>query len=233
VCFWEGGINLTCRLGVFFAIICLVAAPAPAAAQDKPLVFEFADNAGVAASAFTVTEAQTIRIRVYLLERNAQGTVLTGDGGLGTSAVRVTYGAASAATIANPSDIAPAIPPWADGTTSGTNADSGVLNLLSPTNQGVLPTGGRVFLGTFTFTGHRPGAVTLGAVDRNPASNFDTTTFTNGNALDQLIDPGAATLTVAPVPEPATVQLIGTAGLAALGGVRCARRRRTSIGGVP
>jgi hypothetical protein len=216
------------------AIIALVTATAPTAAQDRPLVFEFADNAGTTASAFTVTENQTIRIRVYLRERDPQGTRLSSDGGLLTSAVRVTYGAASAATIANPAtDITPAIPPWADGNTTGTDDKSGAVNVGSSFTQGVQPTGGRVFLGTFTFTGHRPGDVPLLAEDRNKTSDFDTTTFTNTNALDSFIDSATATLTVVPVPEPVAVLAVGGAVLAALGGVRRARRGRTSPAGVP
>jgi hypothetical protein len=216
---------LSHRLGVLFAIVVLATTAAPSAAQ-QPLVYEFANEAGVAASSFTVTENQTIRLRVYLRERNAQGTLLSSDGGLGTAAVRVTYGAASAATIANPAnDIAPALPPWADGNTSGTDAGGGVVNVTSSFGQGVMPTDGRVLLGTFTFTGHRAGSVDLAAIDRNLSSNFDTTSFTNANALDTMIDPGAATLIVNPVPEPAALLAVGAAGVGALGAVRRARFR--------
>jgi hypothetical protein len=221
------------RLIVLLAFIVLATTPVPTTAQDRPLVFEFATDAGMTASSFNVIEGQTIRIRVYLRERDAQGTLLGGDGGLATSAVRVTYGAGSAATVANPTDIAPAVPPWADGNTIGTDAGGGVVNVNSPFTQGVAPTDGRVFLGTFTFTGHRGGSVALGAVDRNLSSDFDTTTFTNANALDPLIDPGAATLTVIPVSEPAAVLAAAVAGLAALGGIRRAGRQRATPAGAP
>ena len=100
-----------------------------------------------------------------------------------------------------------------------------MVNLLSSFTQGVMPTDGRVLLGTFTFTGHRAGSVGLTAIDPNPSTDFDTSSFTNANALDPLIDPGAATLTVVPVPEPAALLAVGAAGLGALGAVRRARFR--------
>src|SRR5262249_62199239 len=63
----------------------------------------------------------------------------------------------------------------------------------------------------FTLHGLAPGAVTLGAADPNPAIAFDTSSFAadpNGVPLvdyDPLIMTATATLTVAPVPEPASM----------------------------
>jgi hypothetical protein len=203
----------------------LAAAAAPASAQTGELVYEFADDAGMTSSSFTVPEGQAVRVRLYLRERDAAAPLLNADRGLGTGAVRVTYGAASAATIANPAtDIALAVPPWSDGNTNGTDAVSGVVNLFKGGTEGVRPTDGRVFLGTFTFTGQRVGSVTLTAEDPNPGVGDNTPSFTNANPLDSRIDRATATLTVTPVPEPAAVLAVAAAGLAALGSVRRGRR---------
>ncbi|HVK11129.1 MAG TPA: PEP-CTERM sorting domain-containing protein [Gemmataceae bacterium] len=218
------------RLTAIATLAVLFCAVIPSSAQ-QPLVYEFAKDTGEPTNSFEVVEGQTIRVRVYLKEREAGAPKLNSNNGLLTSAVRVTYGASSAATVKDlDKDVTGAIPPWADALKNGSNADSAVLNLTTSitATEGVKPTGDRVFLGTFTFTGNQVGTVNLTAADPNSSSDFDTFSFSGSIGYDPLIDPGTAVLTVVPVPEPATMLAVGAAGLAGLTAVRRRRAARAS-----
>ena len=79
---------------------------------------------------------------------------------------------------------------------------------------------GRILLGSFTYQTPHAGADTIVFSDPPSGGTF---VYGTGTPFDQLVTGG--TVSVAPVPEPATVLAVGVAGLAGLGAVRRVRRR--------
>lgn len=200
-----------------FAVLALAG---PANAQ---LAYQFADAAGNPQTVFSVVEGNTLPIRIYLRDTTTGAPTLGANGGLGSSAVRLSYTNSSVASIAIPGGVAGAIPPWESGNSTGSVAGSSAalnVGIFTVQPNGALPQGDRIFLGTFTFTASSVGTSSLTAADPNPASNFDTTYYSNGDGLDTLISTASATLNVTPVPEPAAL-LLAAAGL----GVRSVLRR--------
>jgi hypothetical protein len=204
-------------IGRILAVAGLGLAAGQARAQ---IAYEFADTSGAPQSSFTINGiGGIVQIRVYLHELTPSATELNSQGGLATAAVRVTYNNPGGfAAVQSLSDVAGATPPWASGTTNGSHfSTDAALSLFSTFSNGVLPdANGRIFLGTFTFHGLSPGVETIGAVDPNPATNFDTTHFTGGVGIDSQLSPGTATINVSPVPEP-TILFAATVGLAVFG----------------
>jgi hypothetical protein len=213
-------------LSRLFALVAVGLAAGPARAQ---IIFEFADTSGVTQSAFNINGVgNTVQVRVYLHELTAGAPELNSQGGLISSAVRVTYGTPGFAAVQNTSaDVTGSVPPWAFFTTNGSDvATSAVVNVNSSFAAGVLPdSNGRILLGTFTFHGLAVGKETLGAVDPNPSSNGDTTHFVNGIGIDSSIIAGSAFLNVNPVPEPTTTPAIAALGMTAFARWWAARRR--------
>jgi hypothetical protein len=212
-------------IGRILAVAGLGLAAGSARAQ---IAYEFADISGAPQSSFTINGiGGNVQIRVYLHDLSSGASELNSQGGLATAGVRVTYNNPGGfAAVQSSSDVTGAIPPWSSSTTNGSNfSQSAVLNLFSPFSGGVLPdSNGRVFLGTFTFHGLAPGVETIGAVDPNPGTNFDTTHFNGGVGIDSQLVSGAATINVSPVPEP-TVLFAATAGLGLFGRMLSRRTR--------
>lgn len=212
------------RTATPLAVLAVLALASPASAQ---LQYQFADGTGTASSTFSVPVGGTVSIRVYLRDTTGGAPTLNANGGLGSAAVRVSYTNSGVASVANlATDVVAAVPPWEFGTTAGSVANtSAVLNdTLDTSPTGVLPTGDRIFIGTFTFTANAEGTSNLTAADPNPGIGFDTTHFSNGANLDGMISNATATITVTPVPEPGTI--LGVAAVVLWTG-RAARRRRT------
>ncbi len=194
------------------------------------IAYEFANSAGVPQSSFLINGiGGTVQIQVYLHETTSGAPELNSLGGLGTSAVRLTYNSPSGiAAVQGIPDVVGAIPPWSFSTTNGSGdfSSSAVLNVAS--FSGVLPdSNGRILLGTFTFHGVSAGTVNLTAVDPNPGTNTDTTHFSGGIGIDSIISGGTATLVVSPVPEPVLSTVAASAALALAGLYRRIKRRPT------
>jgi hypothetical protein len=204
----------------------------PARLAQAQIIYEFANGTtGAAQSSFTVPAGGTIPISVYIHETATGAPTLNSQGGLGTAAVRVTFNSpAGVAAVQTTADIVSPVPPWDLATPtigSGANANTAALTVGKLVAPGVLPnTQGRVLLGTFTLHALTSGTVNLSAVNPNSAgyntSSFNATGGVPNINYDPLLQPGAATLTVSPVPEPGSLVL---AGLAAVG-LAAARRRR-------
>ena len=205
-----------------FLLILAVFVVGPSVAFGQTIAYQFADSTGVPMSSFTVAVGLTVNVRVYLTQ--VTGTSLSNDGGLGSAAVRVTFGASPTASL---TATTAAVPPWQFGTLNGSDATSGVLNVgsLNP----VTPVSGRIFLGTFQFTGQSLGITSLSTADPNPGIGFDIITFNSFLDLDpQIVGPTNGLITV--VPEPATVLLLAAGGL---GLCRVLVRRRNAANAVP
>lgn len=223
------------RFGPALALGALLLASSPAPAQ---IVYEFANaTTGLAQNAFSVPVGGTLQIRVYLHELTPGAPMFHSAGGLGSGAVGLSF--ANPPGVGGPQSLADITPAT---TTSGGPWDFGTP-ILSPLQSnasladgqfaaGVAPdASGRVLLGTFALHGQAPGILTLSATDPNPLLAFDTSSFAAGLNFvplinyDPLITAGSATLTVTPVPEPATPVLIC---LAATLGWAAYRRRRVA-----
>jgi hypothetical protein len=190
-------------------------------------VWQFTDSAGntVAGNNFTAGLGSTLDIRVYLLETNG-GTTLS-NSGLSSVGVQLS-GSNANANVAAASAITPNS--QFDDTSKSVSGNNSILNDgLFANSVPKAPTSGadanRILVGTFTFSGSTLGTTNIQAVD--PHSYTDTTDG-NGNALDALISSSAATITVAAVPEPGTLLLVGLAA-AAIGGAGIRRTRRSAI----
>ena len=171
---------------------------------------------------------------MYLVATPTTATTINADGGLATAGVRVTFNnPAGVAGVVSASDVKPATPANGGQFDFGTpSADATSAAVSNASFGGVtFPASDRVLLGTFTFAGQSVGTTTLGAVDPNPAQLGDISSFTSSAPFDQpgFLPPGAATLQVVPVPEPAFV-LAAAGGLSAAAGA--VRRRRASPGRV-
>jgi hypothetical protein len=133
--------------------------------------------------------------------------------------------------VLGPSDIRPNPAfndPFSPVTRIDPNLGAGMLANVSLTStQGVRPVAidfltSEVFLGTFRFTGLAGGTASIQAT--HFSTGDDTLTFRTGTVLDSRISSATATLTVAPVPEPAGLVLVG-AGLLGIAAVRFRGRR--------
>jgi hypothetical protein len=207
------------RTASSFAVLAVLGLAAPAQAQ---LQYQFADATGAASASFNVQVGSTVAVRVYLRDTTGGAPTLGANGGLGAAAVRVSYTNSASASIA--SDAVPSIPPWEYGTTLGTVAGASAVVNDGSDIAGVLPSGDRILLGTFTFTGHAVGSSSLTALDPNPGSGTDTAYYGNGAGLDALIGTATATVNVTPVPEPAVLAL--AAGVLSAGAALRRTRRR-------
>lgn len=220
------------RFGPSLALGALLLTGGLAPAQ---IIYEFANaTTGLAQNNFSVPVGGTLPIRVYLHELTPGAPMFHSAGGLGSGAVGLSF--ANPAGVGGPLSLADIVPAT---TTNGGAWDFGTptLSLLQSTasvadgqfTTGVAPdASGRVLLGTFALHGQAPGILTLSAVDPNPILAFDTSSFATGvNFIplinyDPLITAGSATLTVTPVPEPASPVLVC---LVTLGWVAYRRRR--------
>ncbi len=111
----------------------------------------------------------------------------------------------------------------------------GIISNPPPNTSGPGNTGGdsaTLYLGSFTLTasannGPTPLGVTVRAFVRNTAApdNFQDANFTN---LDSQISPGDATFNITPVPEPASIALVGLA-MSSLAGAAWRKRRNNAV----
>jgi hypothetical protein len=200
------------------------------------ITYEFANATnGVAQTNFSVAVGGSLPIQIYLHELTPGAPMFNGNGGLGSGGVRFSFNTPTGIAGLALTDVSPA-----------TTAAGGLWDLGTPTlnpgisaaiADGALATGvkpdaqGRILLGTFTLHGLTPGMVTLGAADPNSAIGFDTSSFVAGANGIPLInyDPNLlakmATLTVTPVPEPASLLAACTVAAGLTGAVRRIRRR--------
>jgi len=212
------------------ALAGLLCAEGAARAQ---LVYEFANGTtGVAQSSFSVAAGGTIPIRVYIRDTGAGAPTLNQNQGLGSAAVRVTFGNPAVAAVQSLTDATAPQPPWDFVTPTFPVGQIPPQSIALAdgkfTPPGVTPANfsetNRVFVGTFVFRGLSVGTANLTAVDPNPGAAGDTASFNPAVSYDALLTQGNATLTVTAVPEPGTFALVGV-GMAGL----VAYRRRRAV----
>lgn len=216
-----------------------------AAAQDYTYEWYKADTGNrVTGSSVDVPVGSIVTLQVYIRER-VGGTVL-GTQGLFSAGVRATYDPAVA--------LVPDLSSISGNTGSGGFNDPAEFQrrLGNPNTYaefevavtdpfaGVRPAAdNQVLLGTFTFRadGQVGSSAVVTALDipgtQDTLTGFSGSPPSGGMELDGLIQSGQVTIHVVPVPEPATALVIGAAGVAVFGGVRRARRGRTSPVAVP
>jgi hypothetical protein len=214
-------------------------AAAPAAAQ--PITLEFASG-GSFTTAFTAPAGGTVPVQVYI---DDAGTTLRGQN-LRGAGFTLTSSNPGVALVQSDSDIVPN-PAFNFVTTppGGANAAAGTATLQEqllggsgvPTEGGPgQPPPNRVFLGTFDFAALSPGVTTLTFSDNQAGfANITTGDETSGGGTVLDGSPGlysarVATITVAPVPEPGSLLLGGTA---AAGGLAIRYRRRRAATTTP
>jgi hypothetical protein len=207
-------------------------------AARAQLVYEFANaTTGVAQTSFTVAPGATVPIRVYIRDTAAGAPTLNSNGGLGSAAVRVTYGNGTVAAVQSLTDASGPVPPWDLTTTTFGVAPQNPVPSVAVADGKFIGTGitpasfgetQRVLVGTFIFRGLTAGSVNLTAIEPNSASSGDTVSFNIPPvSYDAILanNPGAATLIVGtPIPEPGTFALVGV-GMAGL----VAYRRRRAV----
>jgi hypothetical protein len=214
------------RLVPLFAAAITLTAAAPARAQTFG-TFQFADPSGQPQTSASIPGVGgTTDLRVYLLETDGLNALRTV--GLFSADVRVRFDSpGGVAAVLSVADIT-RNPQFDQQLGTGVTATAAVLNeqdltdpngVRSPADD---PT--RIYLGTFRFTGQSLGTVTLTA--DSPVTTGGTL-LNNGTDISNRIDAGTLTLTVTPVPEPASWVLGGltAVGLAALSRLRATPRR--------
>jgi hypothetical protein len=214
------------RFALLLAGACALAAPALARAQTFTGSFQFANPAGTPTNSFSIPAVGgTADVRVYLLETDSLH--LLQNTGLFSAEVRVSFNnPGGIAAVASVNDILRNIAFDQQNPPTGVTATAAILNEAAFNNPIVLAPAtdpNRIYLGTFRFTGQAAGTVTLGS--DSPVTSGGTL-LGNGTDISNLIGAApSATLTVAPVPEPATGLLAAAVGLAAAGAARRLRRR--------
>jgi hypothetical protein len=203
---------------VLFCAAALVAA-APASAQTFG-TFQFADTSGNPVSNFSIAGVGgTADVRLYLLETDGQSSLR--NTGLFSAEVRVSFNnPAGVAAVLAATDIA-RNPAFDQQLGTSTSAASAILNEQALSNPAVASPAtdpNRVYLGTFHFTAQSAGSVTLTADSPVTSGGTILNDFTD---ISSRISSTNATLTVSPVPEPAT---LGWA-VAAAAGLSAAYRR--------
>ena len=221
----------------------LAAWPTPATAD---LVLAFTPNA--TPITFTVTVGQTVNVPVYIVERNqAPLTSLLSTEGLLSAGVRLNYNttAGSATVTASGANINPGFNTNTSGFPIVNNAAGFSAVSAGTTNPAGVQTSGSppaILVGTFTFQGNQVGNVTTVTTAKPQALPFpefvSNTTFTvletqpfanlffaAGNTSN-LVSYSTTITTVAAVPEPATIALLGLIGVGSIVAVRRWRRGR-------
>jgi hypothetical protein len=186
--------------------------------------FQFADSSGTAQNAFNVGVGQTIDIRVYILETGG-GTNLQSLG-LSSAGVKLNTNTSS---VANVTGVTPNSA-FDSGASTGTGANAFVSEFSSSSVNapGSGADANRVLVGTFTFTGVSVGqTLTVTAL---PGLDPDNVLGDGTTSIDDALSGNAtsAVITVAAVPEPGTLLLVGLAA-AGIAGAGLRRSRRLAI----
>jgi hypothetical protein len=220
--------------------------------SDARFAYEWnVNNTPITAPSLSATVGTSFTLQVYLKQTAGALDVFQNQGGLFGGGVRATYGGnpgggvnagvivvANSGTTANTNGIT-YNPLFNDVATSNSSlvANANYAQFLAATTgaSGVPATSGRVLLGTFVFqvTG-TAGQSTILTADRtrdnNTGSSFlnSNVTFNNGWTLDPVITAHSLTINVVPVPEPASMILVGAAGMGVVAGIRRWRKRRAA-----
>lgn len=198
----------------------------PVTFSHAGLLFEFVVGGATKSAIAIGGVGQTVDIQVYLRQTDAT-TILT-DEGLLAAGIKVTFDNPTVAAVLTAGDIqenplfddAGILMKDVPGTTAELNQG---VDASSPFVFPTLSDPDRIWLGTFTFTGLALGSTTISVTDWDDGIDD---IFTGGfNALDALITPGTATLTVTPEPSSVVLSLLVIGAASVVTSYRRRRRR--------